>query len=131
MTVGSGPARVRAWMLLQVDAPLEAAQRIYEELGHQGGDSFVLVRADLVEDNLYNLVVPVDAESLHWLDYVQQRIQHLAAVRRIAILRVTEHIPWPPHVADGYISPEEAAVWVGEPVKVGRQHHSPGLNAWG
>lgn len=123
--------RVRAWVLIRTESPAAAAHQLYEELGQEGGDSFVLVRADVV-DYHYNIVVPVDAENWDVLQDLVCSIQKLTGARETAIVRVVEHIPYPPHLADGYITPEEAELYTDtEGMKVGRQRNSPGMNAWG
>jgi len=124
-------SRVRAWILIRADSPQTAAERIYDGLGQADDDRFVVVRADVV-DNHYNIVVPVDAQDWDVLQDVAARIQRLAEATDLAILRVVEHIPYPPHLADGYISEDEAAAYTGpETIKIGRQRNSPGWNAWG
>jgi hypothetical protein len=123
--------RVRAWILIRTESPEPAARQLYEELGYEGGDSFVLVRADVV-DYHYNIVVPVDAESWEVLQDLFCRIQKLTGARETAIVRVVKHIPYPPHLADGYITEEEAKAYTGpDQIKVGRQGNSPGMNLWG
>lgn len=126
--------RVRAWILIRADEPELKAHRIYDVMGYkegEGDDAFVLIRADVVDFH-YNIMIPVDAASLQIVQEKLCEIQTLAEAREIAIVPVTEHIPYPPHMADGYISPEEAEIYTDpEPMKVGRQRKSPGVNPWG
>lgn len=123
--------RARAWILVQADSPASMAREIYETIGQENGDSYVLVRADVV-DYAYNIVVPVDAENWDVLHGVHRRIQELRGVMRTALVPVVEHIPYPPHLADGYITEEEAGRYAGpEKIKIGRQRNSPGWNPWG
>jgi len=123
--------RVRAWVLIKTESPEAAAHQLYEELGSQGGDSFVLVRADVV-DYHYNLVVPVDAESWEALQDLVCTIQKRTGARETAIMRVVAHVPYPPHDTDGFITPQEAELYTDtESMKVGRQRNSPGCNPWG
>jgi hypothetical protein len=123
--------RVRAWVLVWADDPERWARELYEELGHEGGDEYVVVRADVVESFYgYNIVVPVDARDQSTLDSVVKMIRNPKAVKRLAILRVEIHNPYPPQDASGYVTEEEAEAGE-EEVKVGRQDKSPGLNPWG
>lgn len=123
--------RVRAWVLVWADDPERWAQELYEALGHEGGDEYVLVRADVIEPFYgYNVVVPVDARDDSTLDSVVDTFPNPEAVRRMAVRRVEVHNPYPPQDASGYVTEEEAEVGA-EDVKVGRQDKSPGLNPWG
>ena len=132
--------RVRAWILVQAQSPQAAARKLYDALGHKGGDSFVVIRADIVDHN-YNVMVPVDAESWEVVDEVHDKIRELTGAEETLAVRVVKHIPFPPHVAHGFVDPEEAEVtpFVSpEPGKagrvkpeVGRLGNSPGHNAWG
>jgi len=122
--------RTRAWILLQVDSPPDAARKLCDAMRDEGGDSYVVIRADVV-DYVYNIVVPVDAESPSVLQYVHQRILELTGARDTAILPVVEHIPFPPHDAQGYLTQDEIAAGHEKGLQPGRQHSSPGANAWG
>jgi hypothetical protein len=128
----TGNGRARAWILIQTESPEVAAHQLYEALSHEGGDSFVLVRADVV-DYHYNVVVPVDAENWDVLQDLFCSIQRLTGARESAILRVVEHVPYPPHSADGYITEEEAGASTDpkQVEKIGRQRNSPAFNPWG
>jgi hypothetical protein len=125
----SGNGRARAWILVKADSPKSAARQLYEELGYQGGDRFVLVRADVV-DYEYNIVVPLDAENWDVLQEVYGQIQELTQAKAAAILPVVKHVPFPPHVAHGFVTEEEAAAG-GIETEIGRLGDSPGHNAWG
>jgi hypothetical protein len=72
----------------------------------------------------------VDARDQSTLDSVVEMIRNPKAVKRLAILRVEIHNPYPPQDASGYVTEEEAETGA-EEVKVGRQDKSPGLNPWG
>ncbi len=124
--------RVRAWVLVEAKSAQEVAKGLYEELGHEGGDSFVVVRADVVDfvDFDYNIVIPVDAESEKVLSDVVEQIQGVDGVNETVIVRVKEHVPYPPHDAHGYITAQEAEAGQ-EPIEPGRQGASPGFNAFG
>jgi hypothetical protein len=125
-----GSGRARAWILVQADSPQKAAQSLYEELKDQGGDSFVVVRADVVEYH-YNIVIPVDAESGEVLRKVYGMIREITGARESAIVPVVEHIPFPPHNAQSYITEKEAEAGEAKEIRPGRQASSPGENAWG
>jgi len=128
--------RVRAWVLARADEPEAAATHLYEELGHEGGDDFVVVRADVVEYH-HNLVIPVDAATKEDLQEAIDRIVNLEMVEEVEILRVRMHVANPPHIANGYISHAELAaqheqrIDIGEYIRAGRQGASPGHNPWG
>ena len=149
--------RVRAWVLLQAESAAGVAQALYEKLGHEGGNEFVVVRADVVAQRLYeelgheggdeyvgvradnvagpsefayNIIVPVDAESEDVLRDVVDRIREVSRVNPV-IVTVDQHVPYPPHDAHGYITTTEVEAGR-EPVeKPGRQGASPGHNAFG
>jgi len=129
----TGNERVRAWVLLQAESAEGVAQALYKDLGHEGGDEFVVVRADIVagpSEFAYNIIVPVDAKSEDALRDVVDRIREVSRVNPV-IVTVDQHVPYPPHDAHGYISTNEVEVGR-EPVeKPGRQGASPGFNAFG
>ena len=121
--------RTRAWILIRAESPQSTAQQLYETLGHAGGNRWVVVRADIV-DYHYNILVPVDAESPDALEQVYGMIQDLAGAQETAILPVVGCIPYPPHVAHGFVTPGEGEAG-GIDTEIGRLGHSPGHNAWG
>jgi hypothetical protein len=130
MAIGTdGNGRARAWILVRVESPHAVAQQLYEELGYEGGESWVLVRADVV-DYHYNIVVPVDAESWDVLEGVVGQIKELTGAEDTVVLPVVEHIPTPPHLAHGYVTDEEAEAG-GIDTETGRLGNSPGHNCWG
>ncbi len=123
--------RTRAWILVQVDSPHDAAQRLYASQGLEGGDHYVVVRADVV-DYVYNVVIPVDAESPEVLDSVHDMIRGITGARHSVAIPVVESVPPIPHDAEGFITPEEYdRGYDKEHCKPGRQRWSPGMNAWG
>lgn len=127
--------RVRAWILLRSESPADAARQCYDALGYkegaEGDDSFVLVRADVV-DYHYNIMISVDAETWAVLKEKLCEIQALAEARELAVVPVVEHVPYPPHNTDGFITYVEAGEYDDEGnVIVGRQRNSPGCNPWG
>lgn len=131
MAIGdNGDERARAWVLLQVKSPHHAAHDLYDQLKDQGEDSYVVVRADVV-DHEYNIVVPVDAESDEVLETVYGTIKQITGPSKAVLVRVVEHIPFPPHDAQGYITLEEKEAGENQEIVWGRQSNSPGDNAWG
>jgi len=123
--------RVRAWVMIQVDAPAEAAQRVWESLALDGGDSYLVCRADVV-DYVYNVVIPVDAENRDVLETVYQRILTITGAKFSVLIPVIQYVPPVPHDGEGFITPEEYDRGQDkEHCKPGRQHWSPGINAWG
>ena len=125
--------RARAWILVKAKAPEAAARRLYAALGDQGGDKWVVVRADIV-DHEYNVMVPVDAQDQAALDEAHQKIRDEIGSTDTLVIPVSRHIPFPPHIAHGFVHPDEAAVRAFEGPKgpeVGRLGNSPGLNGWG
>ena len=122
--------RMRAWVLIQANP--EVAEQLYEALGYEGDDDYVVVRADVVETTEYgfNVVVPVDARDEEQLSIAIGKIQEIAGVSGTVVLRVTQHIPVPPHLAHGFITEQEARDGKVSP-EFGRLGSSPGGNAWG
>jgi hypothetical protein len=133
-----GGGRVRAWVLVRARDPEKVVQRIYEMLRYEGGDEFVVVRADVV-DYSHNIVVPVDAESEKALMGVVDVIKGVEGVEKqtATVVPVKMHVPYPPHIANGYIHAAELEaqlaqdIEIEEGLKPGRQAASPGHNAWG
>ena len=125
--------RARAWVLVRAERAQEVAKELYDELGHAGGDSYVVVRADVVEYD-YNIMIPVDAQSRETVDEVVGMIRGYAGVTDMVVVWVQSHVPYPPHDAHGYITAEEIEASTREPKepsKPGRQGASPGYNGWG
>jgi hypothetical protein len=126
-----GNTRARAWILLRCDDPAAAAQTLWQNEGLQGGDSYVVVRADVV-DYTYNVVVPVDCENAGVRDSLYQRIRRITAARDAVLIPVLQPVPAVPHDAEGFVSQDEFDRGHDKVrVKPGRQRWSPGINAWG
>lgn len=125
--------RVRAWVFVQAKDAKKAAKELYEKLGHEGGDSFVIVRANVVDHSPYNVIVPVDAESRDVLKEVDAMIEGMSGVSSTQIIAVVPggQVPWPPHDAHGYITPKEHEKGRDQEAEIGRVPQSPGFNAWG
>jgi hypothetical protein len=126
---GTVDGRARAWVLVKAERAQELAEGLYDELGHEGGDSFVVIRADIVDFD-YNVMIPVDAESWEVVDEVVGIIKDRRGVTDTVVVPVQGHVPYPPQDANGYITEEEAEAGK-EPVEPGRQGASPGYNGWG
>jgi hypothetical protein len=126
---GTVDGRARAWVLVKAERAQELAEGLYDELGHEGGDSFVVSRADIVDFD-YNVMIPVDAESWEVVDEVVGIIKDRRGVTDTVVVPVQGHVPYPPQDANGYITEEEAEAGK-EPVEPGRQGASPGYNGWG
>ena len=125
----TGNERARAWVFVKAKPAQDVAQGLYEELGHEGGDKFVVVRADVVAFD-YNIIIPVDAESQDTLYEVYDMIEGHSGVSEAVIVRVETHVPYPPHDAHGYVTEQEAEAGE-EPIPAGRQGASPGANPFG
>jgi hypothetical protein len=127
--------RVRAWVFGQVN-PEELRDRYKENrINGLGGDQFVIVRADIVDHSDYNVIIPVDAEDDDGLEEAVSVIKVQLGVEIVSTAQVVEegHVPWPPHEAHGFITPEEVDALPIEQlhIEAGRQHASPGSNKWG
>lgn len=121
--------RVRAWVLLKASDPQQAARAIGVYFT-DGGDEWVIVRADVVEGE-YNLIVPVDAANDEALEKV------LGILKKVAkgdpsVARVVEHYPAPVHNAHCFITVDEYELNpLREYYPPGRHPQSPGANPWG
>jgi len=127
--MNASTARVRAWVLLRAKDPDQAAKSLAAYFD-QGGDRWVIVRADVVEGEA-NLIVPVDAAGEEAL---QEALEHLrkVATGEPVVTRVLRHYPDPVHNAHSYITADE---YERNPVREyfppGRHPQSPGANPWG
>ncbi len=127
---GGGP-RFRAWILLQVNSPQKVAQELYDAIWMEGDDDYVVIRADVVDWD-YNVVIPVDAASEDHLNRAYERILDITGAAKSVRLPVTQTFPRIPHDAHGFVTKEEFDQGQEkERIRPGRQHWSPGHNAWG
>jgi hypothetical protein len=133
--------RYRAWVLFVVDDPVAAAARISvpDDKGltllTEGGDNYVIVRADVVEGNQdFNLVVPIDAADKGEFDVAHKRLTDLLGGTSM-VLHVTGHCPTPPHRSNTFITESELngpnGYYLKEYDPSGRHPKSPGANPWG
>ena len=131
MNMQSG--RTRAWLRVKAAKP-EAAAAAIEPYFNQGGDAWVIVRADVVDGGQHNLVVPVDVakgDDTAW-DTVLGIVRKAAGVQQVDVERVVSHYPTPTHRAHSFVSQNEVEAWrVPEFEKPGRHPQSPGANPWG
>ncbi len=131
MTVSTNVSeRTRAWILVQVDSPHDAAQTLYDTLWEEGDDNYVVIRADVV-DYVYNVVIPVDAANPVALEAARQRILEITGATQIVVIPVVHLVPSVPHNAHGFITAAEARAGHERVDRPGRQHWSPGANPWG
>src|SRR4030065_228634 len=108
--------RVRAWVLLRVAEPYSVAEKFEKRnrsgrgLMTEGGDQYVVVRADVVEGgNVFNLVVPIDAQDEAGLAAAIEALSTRAGAQpeQTLILRVVSHYPRLPHNAHSFVTPRE------------------------
>lgn len=124
--------RVRAWLLVRAEDAPNSMQGLYGQLGQKGDHQYVVIRADIVDYQPYNVMVPVDAESEEALQEVSAMIKGHPGVRETVIVRVEKHIPFPPHDAHCYITEREWKEGRDQTIEEhGRQGSSPGYNGWG
>lgn len=140
--VNSG--RTRAWLLISADGEKDAkskAQNIYQNLRHEGGDDYVVIRADVVKElvkdkKIYHIIVPVDAIDPSKLKAVIQIIEELMDYSIEKQLEVLDHFPSLTYLAQGFVSGEEKTYardnFILAPDETGRIiKRSPGDNPWG
>ena len=103
--------RVRAWVFGRVES-IDMLRERYKEnqINELGGDQYVIVRADFVDNGDYNVIIHVDAEVDAGLEEAESVITKLLSVESVETVQVGKegHIPWPPHAAHRYIPEREA-----------------------
>ncbi|MEK6588740.1 MAG: hypothetical protein AABY97_07865 [Chloroflexota bacterium] len=121
--------RVRAWVFFKVEDAGEAARKIAVHF-REGGDDWIIVRADVVEGDP-NLVVPVDAASDDQFKAVLEILRKEVGAEKSYGL-VKNHYPDPAHKAYCFVTPGEHGRHR-DPAydPPGRHPKSPGGNAWG
>jgi hypothetical protein len=118
-------------VLLRFEDPGAAAIQISGTF-QEGGDEWVVVRADVVIDGEYNLVVPVDAADEAWLQVVLGNLAKVPGLIKVKVLRVESYNPSPSHRAHSYVTASEVDEFrVPEFAEPGRHPKSPGANPWG
>lgn len=135
--------RVRAWVLVKATesktfskalAKKYRDERREHEFGG-GGPNLVVVRADIVDGDDVNVVVPVDTVSGEKLKEFVGTIKDIdGGATVVSVLTVVDegHNPDPPHGSSTYVSWQEL---ITDPVvdyfPGGRHPNSPGRNPWG
>ncbi|MBM3122523.1 MAG: hypothetical protein FJZ97_10135 [Chloroflexi bacterium] len=123
-------SRRRGYAGFRVDNPREAAERV-SALFTQGGDDYVVIRADVVSGCDVNLIVPIDAAEEVWsnaLALVERAVGQPAA--RVCI--VTSYLPAVPQQAHCFVTEDEHRQFpLHEYSPPGRHPKSPGANPWG
>lgn len=147
----SAPAtdRYRAWVLFREPEPKGFADDV-STLLRSGGESQVIIRADLVEPLVVaeaidaielivpaeqapvTVVVPVDAASEDDFKVALGTLIGMASDKSPAVLRATVHVPWPPHCSSTFVTGGEHELYpLEEYDPPGRHPNSPGANPWG
>jgi hypothetical protein len=122
--------RTRGWLYFMVDDPYAAAKAV-SSLFTQGGDEYVIIRADVVEGRGFNLVVPVDAMKSKWNTAVTE-VQRVVGAMPANVATVVAFNPEPTHQAHCFITEEEHRRFpLHEYYPPGRHPKSPGANPWG
>jgi len=124
--------RVRAWVFCRAKSIEENLKGLdwKNDIKTVGGDRFVVIRADIVEHDCYNVVLPVDAENSDGLIAAEDFIKEKFQVEIISTVEVKGHFPDPPHNANGYITEQEHEEGDRD-APTGHVNKSPGWNAWG
>ncbi len=122
--------RRRGYLYFLVDDP-HAAARMVSVLFTQGGDDFVIIRADVVEGPGFNLMVPIDAADSEWTRASAAVVAAVGA-EPTAISQVSATYPENPQCAHSFITQEEyLRCPLPECSPPGRHPKSPGANPWG
>ncbi len=135
--------RVRAWVLVKATESKTFSKALAKEYRDErgeyefggGGPKLVVVRADIVDGDDVNVVVPVDTVSGEMLKAFVGTIKDIdGGATVVSVLTVVEegHNPDPPHGSSTYVSWQEL---ITDPVvdyfPGGRHPNSPGRNPWG
>lgn len=130
MGTESQDRRVRGWLLLQSGDAGEAVEKIRAYFT-QGKDDYVVIRADIVSHEKYNVIVPLDAKNAGEFKRVVREIVDLK-VGGIEEAMVTQSNPDPPHDAHGFVTQDEFNKGKDKKIEPGLQKSdSPGANPWG
>jgi len=125
--------RVRAWVFCRaksIEEKLKGEDYWQNEIKTKGGDRYTVIRADIVDHDCYNVVVPVDAKDGPALIAAKDFIKEKFQAEIISTVEVKGHFPNPPHNANGFITEQEHGR--GDPdAPIGQVNKSPGWNAWG
>jgi hypothetical protein len=122
--------RVRAWALV-LSSNAEATAAEIASHFTQGGDDWVIVRADIVQ-GAHNLVVPVDAANEAAFQTVLGMLQAAPGVTQVGVERVVAHYPSPTHRSHSFVTAGELDAFPSPDFPTpGRHPKSPGSNPWG
>jgi hypothetical protein len=106
-----------------------------KEFSDTNDDHVVIVRANVVNAEDYNLIVPVDVVEDSYsslLDDIKDFITENFGVDDFIKADVFSNwFPNPPHSSDGWINKEEHEADYEDDLPLGYVNHSPGWNAWG
>ena len=129
-TTQAATPRVRAWVFMTAVDASAAAEAIVPTF-IEGGDEWVVVRADVVEGG--KIVVAVDAASEDSLQAVLSILTEAVGSEPEAVWRVLEHYPSVPHAAHSFITSSELDELYAEEFDPPGRHmpKSPGANPWG
>ena len=134
--------RERVWLLIKfITDPnnpnvqkKDAAQVFYMDWRENGNEDYVVVRVDIVEDDDFDMVIPVDARQGK-LHFVETGIEENPNMKLVKTLLVSQHYPKLSYMAHGFVSYEEYEKAKKEHVHPdlhGRiKRRSPGDNPWG
>ncbi len=97
----------------------------------QGGDDWVVVRADVVQ-GAHNLVVPIDAANETAFQSALAMVQGTTGVQQVGVERVVAHYPSAPHQSNSFVTQSEIDAFpTPDFTTPGRHPKSPGSNPWG
>ncbi len=124
-------ARARGWVYFDMKerSKAEAVAEQISALFPQGGDDWVVIRADVTTD--HQVVVALDARVSSW-DKAVQQVQAAAKASPTRVAQVGRHYPAVPHRAHCFVTKAEFDQWkLPEFDPPGRHPKSPGANPWG
>lgn len=123
-------SRRRGYAGFRVDDPTAAAERV-SALFTQGGDDYVVIRADVVVDCDVTLIVPIDAAADAWDDALVS-VAHAVGQPPMRVCIVASTYPVAPQQAHCFITEDEHRRFpLHEYSPPGRHPKSPGANPWG
>lgn len=123
-------SRRRGYASFRVDDPTAAANRV-SALFTQGGDDYVVIRADVVIECDVNLIVPIDAAAEAW-DAALQLVGRAVGQPPARVCIVEKTYPAVPQMAHCFITEDEHRQFpLHEYSPPGRHPKSPGANPWG
>jgi hypothetical protein len=132
-----GNERLRAWLLVKADPNvLDGVIEKIWLLDDKARDTVVIVRADRVGGDQFNLIVPIDFNASD--EYYSQTLSEVESIEGVEkvigfpVLSPNGHNPAPPHSAEGFMTIAEFEQYPPPSgIKPGRQRNSPGFTPWG